>query len=161
MKSSGKSAKGSASGKANSKSNELQKKIDELNGTIDTLKSENELIRSKLKMLCKKVVDSVDLTQYEFIEPTTEPDEIDIKDLMHMVQRLALLAMQVNSTDNIESHMEILEQRISELSNENSTFFKNKLKLQERLEFIMQERDVWRRNAETLKKMYAKLGKAF
>ena len=124
MKSSGKSAKGSASGKANSKSNELQKKIDELNGTIDTLKSENELIRSKLKMLCKKVVDSVDLTQYEFIEPTTEPDEIDIKDLMHMVQRLALLAMQVNSTDNIESHMEILEQRISELSNENSTFFK-------------------------------------
>ena len=75
-----------------------------------------------------------------------------------MLQKIVLLATQINQSENIESHVEALELRITELVDENSTFFKNKLKLQERLEFIMQERDVWKRNAETLKRMYAKLG---
>lgn len=61
----------------------------------------------------------------------------------------------------MESHVEALERRINELSRENSGHFRTKLKLQERLEFIMQERDVWRRNAQTLKNMYAKLGELF
>lgn len=58
----------------------------------------------------------------------------------------------------MENHVEALERRICELSRENSGHFRTKLKLQERLEFIMQERDVWRRNAQTLKNMYAKIG---
>ena len=39
--------------------------------------------------------------------------------------------------------MERLETRITELANENTDYLKTKFKLQERLEFIMQERDVW------------------
>lgn len=48
----------------------------------------------------------------------------------------------ISGPENIENHVEALEKRISELSRENSGYFRTKLKLQERLEFIMQERDV-------------------
>jgi chromosome segregation ATPase len=136
----------------------LQTKIDELTASIQQLKEENDKLKENFQLLCKKIVDNIDISEYAFIEPDTEPDRIDIKDLLHMVQKMALMAATISSTDNIESHCEALEVRITELTNENSSFFKNKLKLQERLEFIMQERDVWKRNAETLKRMYAKLG---
>lgn len=144
---------------ANNLNKELQKKVDELSGQLASLKSENEELRYKYKILCKKVVENTDLSEYSFMDPSQiEPDQIDLNDLLHMIQKLALLASQINAEENIGSHIESLELRITELANENSSFFKNKLKVQERLEFIRQERDVWKRNAETLKKMYAKLG---
>jgi chaperonin cofactor prefoldin len=151
-------AQSKAVGASKAQALELQKRVDELTEALEILKNENELIKEKFKKLCKKLVENIDISQYEFIDSSTEPDQIDIRDLLNMLQRLALMATQISATDNIETHMEALELRISELTNENSSFFKNKLKLQERLEFIMQERDVWKRNAETLKRMYAKLG---
>jgi chromosome segregation ATPase len=140
-------------------SKELNKKIDELNLIIQNLNQENEELKQKLKQICRKIVDNTDMANYSFLDASSieQPDQIDLKDLMHMLQSIILLASQL-PTDNLETHVEKLELRITELTNDNSTFFKNKLKLQERLEFIMQERDVWKRNAETLKKMYTKLG---
>ena len=137
----------------------LQNKIDELTNSLQQLKEENDKLKENFQLICKKIVDNIDMTEYAFIDPETEPDKIDIKDLVHMLQKMALMAATISTTDNIETHCEALEFRITELTNEKSSFFKNKLKLQERLEFIMQERDVWKRNAETLKRMYAKLGK--
>jgi chromosome segregation ATPase len=168
MSKSGKSGKSGKSSKSKdssgstggSNAKELAKKVEELTLSLDTLKAENDELKNKYKMLCKKIVDSSDMSTYSFLDAQTEPDQIDIKDLLHMVQTLVLLASQLPE-DNLETHVEKLELRITELSNENSSYFKNKLKLQERLEFIMQERDVWKRNADTLKKMYAKLGKKF
>lgn len=149
----------SSSSSSSNLAKELQKRNEELQIIIDELKQENEKLKEKLKLICKCIVDSVDMSQYDFIELNIiEPDQIDVKDLVHMVQQLSLLSTQISKTDRIESHVEALEYRITELSKENSVNFKTKLKLQERLEFIMQERDVWKRNAETLKKMYAKLG---
>jgi DNA repair exonuclease SbcCD ATPase subunit len=141
-------------------SKELAKKVEELTLALETLKTESDELRVKYKSLCKKIVDSSDMSTYSFLEAEVEPDQIDIKDLLHMVQTLVLLASQLPE-NNLETHVEKLELRITELSNENSSYFKNKLKLQERLEFIMQERDVWKRNADTLKKMYAKLGRIY
>ena len=152
-------AKEEANASANS-AKQLKTQVDELTQTIETLNKENEMLRTKLKVICKKLVDNSDMSNYAFIEPGTEPDAIEVKDILHMIQTLVLLATQLPG-DNMESHVVKLELRITELSNENSSYFKNKLKLQERLEFIMQERDVWKRNADTLKKMYAKLGKRF
>lgn len=84
-----KSEKNSVSGKGD-------KKYDELNKTIETLKSENEELRRKLKLICKKIVDNVDMSEYSFIDlEQVEPDEIDLNDLLHMLQKLALLATQV------------------------------------------------------------------
>lgn len=123
------------------------------------MRAQNDDLQTKYKLICKKIVDNIDLSEYAFIEPDTEPHLIDIRDLFHMVQKLSLLANTVNTNEKIESHMERLESRITELANENSDFMKTKFKLQERLEFIMQERDVWKRNAETLKAMYSKLVK--
>jgi chromosome segregation ATPase len=140
---------------------ELKLKVDELTEEVERLRTENDEIKTKFQMICKKIVDNIDLSEYAFIDPNIEPYMIDIRDLFHMIQKLSLLAATTNSSDKIESHMERLETRITELANENSDYIKNKLKLHERLEFIMQERDVWKRNAETLKAMYSKLGSFF
>jgi hypothetical protein len=138
---------------------ELQKKVDELSKTVETLKNENETLKSRLKLICKKIVDNTDMTSYQFLEPNIEAELVETRDILHMIQTLALLATKLNqSSDGIGNHVENLELRITELLGEQGSMFKNKLKLQERLEFIMQERDVWKRNAETLKKMYEKLG---
>lgn len=158
MSKSSKTAKTAAVPKLSAK--ELQKKLDELSKTLETLKTENEILKEKLKLICKKIVDNTDMSNYQFIEANTEPDKIETKDILHMVQTLGLLATKLTqTTDGIENHVENLELRITELLSEQGNIFKHKLKLQERLEFIMQERDVWKRNAETLKKMYEKLGK--
>lgn len=72
------------------------KKHEELTRTIDTLKAENEELKRKLKLICKKVVDNVDMSEYSFIDAErVEPDEIDLNDLLHMIQKLALMATQV------------------------------------------------------------------
>jgi chromosome segregation ATPase len=138
---------------------DLQKKLDELTVTAEALKSENEKLRTNFKLICKKIVDNTDLSNYQFLDPNIEPDQIGINDLLHMLQTIALLAEKLNKpNDGIVNHVENLELRITELLSEQGSMFKNKLKLQERLEFIMQERDVWKRNAQTIKKMYEKLG---
>jgi DNA repair exonuclease SbcCD ATPase subunit len=139
---------------------ELAKKVEEMTLAMETLKTENEELRVKYRTVCKKVVDSSDMSTYSFLEPDVDPEQVHLNDILHMIQTLVLLASQLPE-NNLENHCEKLEMRVTELSNENSSYFKNKLKLQERLEFIMQERDVWKRNADTLKKMYAKLGKSF
>lgn len=140
---------------------ELKLRVDELTEEVEHLQKENEEVKTKFKLICKKIVDNIDLSDYAFIDPDIEPDMIDLADLFHMIQKLSLLATQVNTSEKIESHMERLESRITELANENSSYVKNKLKLHERLEFIMTERDVWKRNAETLKAMYSKVGESF
>ncbi len=76
-----------------------------------------------------------------------------------MVQKLAILSRELKSDDNLKSQTNDLELRINEITDDNeNSIFKN-FKLKERIDFIKQERDVWRRNAETYKKKYTILGK--
>lgn len=75
------------------------KKHEELTRTIEALKTENEELKRKLKLICKKVVDNVDMSEYSFIDAeNVEPDEIELNDLLHMIQKLALMATQVGYT---------------------------------------------------------------
>lgn len=137
----------------------LQKKVDDLTQQLLSIQNDHDELKNRYKILCRKIVDNTDLSAYSFINSNQiEPDQIELNDLLHMVQKMALLASQISTEEHMDNHVESLELRITELVTENSTFFKNRLKLQERLEFMRQERDVWKRNAETLKKMYAKLG---
>lgn len=73
-----------------------------------------------------------------------------------MIQKLGLLATDVKASSDYD--IGSFEFRLSELMNAESSIFQ-KFKMQERLEFIKQERDVWKRNADTYKTMYLKLGK--
>lgn len=74
----------------------VDKKYDELNRTIESLRSENDELKRKFKLICKRIVDNVDLSEYAFIDINQiEPDQIELNDLLHMVQKLALMASQV------------------------------------------------------------------
>jgi len=84
------------SGSPKAEKTKVDKKYEELTKTIESLKGENEDIKKKYKLICKKIVDNVDFTDYAFIDPNTVvPEEIDIEDLLHMVQKLGLMAYQV------------------------------------------------------------------
>ena len=85
---------------------ELQKQIDDLTLLTENLKKENEKVTSKFKVLCKKIIECVDVSEYSYIDPNAEPDLIEVNDLVHMVQRMSLLATQISSTENFDSHME-------------------------------------------------------
>ena len=76
-----------------------------------------------------------------------------------MAQKLVILGTELKNTESLECHMNRLELRINEITNdkENSVF--RNFRMKERIDFIKQERDVWKRNAEAFKKMYSKLGK--
>lgn len=61
---------------------ELQKKVDELTDLSERLKLENEEIKLKFKLICRTIVDRTDFSQYNYIEPDTDPELIDIKDII-------------------------------------------------------------------------------
>jgi chromosome segregation ATPase len=152
--------------KSGSSSSSSSKELKELKEAFELLKTENEKLQTNYKRLCESILRSINIEDYAYYDPETVQEDatkIEINDLENMINRLSLLATEVSATErSTDVHrLGALEYRITELSNEKSSFFKDKLKLQQRLEFILQERDVWKRNAETLKKMYAKLGNKF
>lgn len=67
---------------------ELRIKVEELNEECERLRTQNDDLQTKYKLICKKIVDNIDLSEYAFIEPDTEPHLIDIRDLFHMVQKV-------------------------------------------------------------------------
>ncbi len=76
-----------------------------------------------------------------------------------MAQKLVILGTELKNTESLECHLNRLELRINEITNDKENDVLRNFRMKERIDFIKQERDVWKRNAETFKKMYSKLGK--
>jgi hypothetical protein len=76
-----------------------------------------------------------------------------------MAQKLVILGTELKNTESLECHLNRLELRINEITNDKENDVFRNFRMKERIDFIKQERDVWKRNAETFKKMYSKLGK--
>lgn len=140
---------------------ELQKKCEDLTELTERLQIENEEMKIKFKMICQQICKNTDLTEYNYIDKDlyTQPDRLNIEDLIHMIQKLALKATKIKSRDELKKEMDSIEYKMNELINVDSGMFKEKFKLQDRLEFIKLERDFWKRNAESFKKMHDKLVK--
>jgi len=143
---------------------EFQKKVEELTKCVEELSKENERLKNRVRGISQKIVDNTDLSKYTYLAKDIDVDRIETNDLLHMLQTIALKAIEISrcKTQDSESDEDDLEFRINELVNlKSNTFINNKVKLKDRLDFLMQERDVWKRNAETLKKMHEKLAKEF
>lgn len=138
---------------------ELKEKVEQLTDLTERLKLENEEMKIKFRLLCERIVSNVDLTNYSHIDSKIEPENIDIGDIIHMVQKVFILATEIKVSEKIDSHHNGFEYRLNEMTDVESATFRDKLKLQNRLEFIKQERDVWKRNAENYKQMYIKICK--
>ncbi len=76
-----------------------------------------------------------------------------------MAQKLVILGTELKISEDVECHMNRLELRINEITSDNGNSAFRNFRMKERIDFIKQERDVWKRNAEAFKKMYSKLGK--
>ncbi len=155
----------SASAKPANQIKELKKRNDELTDTVSTLTRQNEEMREKLRMITRKIFETCGMNKSTTPPPellddgARMPEDVATADMIKLIEQLYALATQISQTDKIESHMEALEFRITELSKENSIYFKSKLQLQERLEFVMLERDGWKKNATNLRNMLNDLGK--
>lgn len=137
---------------------ELQQKCTELSDLSERLTVENAELKLKFKMICEKIAVHSDIEHYGY-SSSLDAQTFDIHDLIHMVQVFVLKAAKLKSAEILDNQLNGLEERIKELViGESEMPLKDKFKLQERLEFIKQERDVWKRNAETFKRMYTKLG---
>lgn len=139
---------------------ELKEKVEILTDLTERLKLENEEMKIKYRLLCEKIVSNVDLSNYTNIDPKIEPERIDLGDIMHMVQKVFILATELKASERVDSHLNGFEFRLNEITDVESPIFRDKLKLKNRMEFIKQERDVWKRNSENYKQMYIKIFKA-
>jgi hypothetical protein len=138
---------------------ELQQKCTELTELTDKLTVENAELKLKFKMICEKIASHSDIKHYGY-ESSLDAENFDIQDLIHMIQVFVLKAAKLKTAEILDNHFDGFERRILELTSGDSDLpLREKFKLQERIEFIKQERDVWKRNAETFKQMYTKLGK--
>ncbi len=61
---------------------DLQNKVEELTELNERLKLENEEIQIKFKLLCEVIVQNSDFSDYYYMDPSTEPHLIDIKDII-------------------------------------------------------------------------------
>ncbi|CAF1269329.1 unnamed protein product [Adineta steineri] len=126
---------------------------------IDRLTREQEEIRSKLNMICSKIIENINIDEYENNIDLTkqQPSDISLDCLLSMVDemcyyRTAFLNL-VQETDDKQKLP--IQDKITQLSIEEPQLFRKCLSSNQRLTFVARERDLWKENAQLLQIMYA------
>lgn len=130
--------KGIKSKESKHSTKELIEKIDILNIEINSIKDENKALKERLRLICNKILSNADLSTYKFLENTINYENISTQDYLHMIQNLSL--QNVDAREYLKSNL---------------------YKSNDRIEFVLQERDVWKRNYDTLRRIYEKISKFF
>lgn len=137
--------------------------IDPHQEQIDELIREREEIRLKLNIICSKIVENVNIDNYsnEIIHLTKQqPSDISLDNVLNMIDeichyRTAFLNLYQETDDNENIPV---QKKITQLSIEDSNLFRKRLTSDQRLTFVVRERDLWKENAELLQIMYATIG---
>jgi hypothetical protein len=130
---------------------------------IDRLIREREEIRSKLNIICSKIVENINIDNYQndIDLSKQQPSDISLDNLLTMMDeichyRTAFLNLYQETDDNQNIPV---QKKITQLSVEDPTLFRKRLTSDQRLTFVVRERDLWKENAELLQIMYATIGK--
>lgn len=130
---------------------------------IDGLIREREEIRSKLNTVCSKIMDNVDIENYNSEVDLTkqQPSDLALDNLLSMIDELAYYRTAfLNLFQETEDNEKIpVQKRITQLSIDEPNLFRKHLTANQRLTFVARERDVWKENAQLLQIMYATVGK--
>lgn len=136
--------------------------IDPQQEQIDALIRERDEIRSKLNIICSKIIDNINIDNYsDDIDLTKQqPSDISIENVLDMIDeichyRTAFLNLYQETDDNI--HIPV-QKKITQLSIESPNLFRKHLSSDQRLTFVIRERDLWKENAQLLQIMYATIG---
>jgi hypothetical protein len=157
-KSAGKKSSGKKGKKKLSKNNSVDPRQEQIDGLI----RERDDMRSKLNAICTKIIEHVNIDDYlPRIDLTRQqPSDISLENMLRMIDnvchyRLAFLNL-YHETDDADKIS--VEKRITQLSKDAPDLFRRPLKLEQRLSFVIRERDLWKDNAKSLQIMYASIG---
>lgn len=132
---------------------------------IDELVREREEIRSKLNLICSKIIENVNMDDYQNEIDLTkqQPSDISINHLTSMIDqicyyRIAFLNLfqEADDSEKLSVH-----RKITQLAIDEPEMFQKRLTADQRLTFVIRERDLWKENAQLLQRMYANMGMNF
>jgi hypothetical protein len=142
---------------------EEENTIDPHKQEIDGLIREREEMRSKLNTICSKIIENVNIDNYDNDIDLTkqQPSDISLDNLLTMIDeichyRTAFLNLYQETDDNENIPV---QKKITQLSVETPNLFRKRLTSDQRLTFVVRERDLWKENAQLLQIMYATIGK--
>ncbi|CAF2485809.1 unnamed protein product [Rotaria sp. Silwood2] len=126
---------------------------------IEGLIREREEIRSKLNLICSKIMENVNMDDYQNEIDLTkqQPSDISVNLLLSMIDqicyyRIAFLNLFQETDDNEKISV---QNKITQLSIDEPEMFRKRLTPDQRLTFVTRERDMWKENAQLLQIMYA------
>lgn len=129
---------------------------------IDQLVREREEIRSKLNLVCSKIMENINMDDYQHEIDLTkqQPSDISVDHLLSMIDqicyyRIAFLNFfqEIDDSEKVSVH-----KKITQLSLDEPYMFRKRLTADQRLTFVTRERDIWKENAQLLQAMYSNLG---
>lgn len=155
---------GKKGGKKGKKKSAKSAAIDPHQEQLDALIREREEIRSKLNLICSKIIENINMDDYQTDVDLTkqQPSDISIDHLLSMVDqicyyRVAFLSLFQEADDNEKISV---HKKITQLAADEPDMFRKRLTADQRLTFVTRERDLWKENAQLLQIMYATIGKS-
>ncbi|CAF1426208.1 unnamed protein product [Adineta steineri] len=128
---------------------------------IDGLIREREEIRSKLNLVCSKIMENVNMDDFknDYDSTKQQPSDIPIDTIYSMVDQICYyrvaflnLFQEADDNKNVSVH-----KKITQLSNDDPDLFRQHLTPYQRLTFTIRERDTWKENAHLLQEIFGNL----
>ncbi|UJR09135.1 hypothetical protein I4U23_013382 [Adineta vaga] len=155
----GKRKDSAASKKKGRKNLSDEETLDPQQEQINALVREQEQIRSKLNMICSRIIENINIEDYlnDIDLSKQQPSDMSLDKILSMVDELcyfrnAFLNL-IQETDDEQKRP--IQDRITQLSVEEPQLVRKFLTSDQRLTFVARERDLWKENAEFLQMMYA------
>ena len=149
-------------GKKGKKKSAKSAAVDPHQEQIDALVREREEIRSKLNLVCSKIMENINMDDYQTDIDLSkqQPSDVSIDHLLSMVDQIcyyrwAFLSLFQEADDNekISVHRKITQLAVDEPE---MSFIH--LSRDQPPTIVTRERDIWKENAQLLQIMYATIG---
>lgn len=146
-------------GKKGKKKSAKTNAIDPHQEQIDNLVREREEIRSKLNIVCSKIMENINMDDYQNEIDLTkqQPSDVSIDHLLTMIDQICFyrvaflnLFQEVDDSEHVP-----VQRKITQLAVDEPDMFRKRLTADQRLTFVTRERDLWKENAQFLQIMYA------
>jgi hypothetical protein len=132
---------------------------------IDELIREREEIRSKLNLVCSKILENINMNDYQNDIDLTkqQPSDVSIDHLLSMVDQICYYRIAfLNLFQEMDDNEKIpVQKKLTQLSIDEPDMFRKRLTADQRLSFVIRERDIWKENAQLLQIMYGTIGMNF
>jgi len=150
-------------GKKGKKKSAKSGAIDPHQEQIDNLVREREAIRSKLNLVCSKIMENVNMDDYQNEIDLTkqQPSDVSIDHLSTMIDQICYYRVAfLNLFQEVDDSRHVpIQRKITQLSVDEPDMFRKRLSADQRLTFVTRERDLWKENAQFLQIMYATIGR--